>query len=135
VNKHLKIVIFYWIPVLLWMGVIFYLSSQPDLKTPFGIWDTILRKFAHAFEFGVLTLLVWRTLAQYQLKLFKLIGWSSVIGLLYAISDEWHQYFVNTRNGNIWDLLIDCVGIVVIVIIVGSYYRNKEVKQIKKKLS
>ena len=134
-NKHLKIVIFYWIPVLLWMGVIFYLSNQPDLKTPFGIWDTILRKFAHVFEFGILTLLIWRALAQHQLKLLQLIGWSSVIALLYAISDEWHQHFISTRNGDIWDLLIDCIGIIVIVIIVGSYYRRKEVRQIKQKFN
>ncbi|MFC1651599.1 VanZ family protein [Patescibacteria group bacterium] len=132
-SKHLKTILFYWLPVILWMGVIFYLSNQPDLKTNLGIWDTILRKIAHAFEFGILTLLVWRTLAQYQLKLFYLIGFSSLISLLYAISDEWHQSFINSRNGNVLDVLIDCVGIVVIIIIVGSYYRSKEVRKIKKK--
>ena len=49
-------------PPLLLMGVIFFLSAQPDLNSGLGTWDTILRKLAHMAEFGLLWLLWWRAL-------------------------------------------------------------------------
>src|SRR5437867_2957870 len=42
----------YWLPVLLWAGVIFALSSVPSLGTGLGAWDTILRKGAHVTEYA-----------------------------------------------------------------------------------
>jgi len=36
------------------MGLIFFLSAQPDLSTGLGTWDFILRKLAHITEYGVL---------------------------------------------------------------------------------
>ena len=117
------------------MGVIFYLSNQSDLKTDLGTWDLILRKIAHMFEFGVLALLIWRALAQYKLKLFWLISLSGLASLLYAVSDEIHQSFIAKRIGSVVDVLIDCVGILVVIIVVGFYYRNKNVREIKRKLN
>ena len=49
-------------PPLLLMGVIFFLSAQPDLNSGLGTWDTILRKLAHMAVFGLLWLLWWRAL-------------------------------------------------------------------------
>ena len=34
-------------PPLLLMGLIFFLSAQPDLNSGLGTWDTVLRKIAH----------------------------------------------------------------------------------------
>src|SRR6185503_19159517 len=36
-----------WLPVVLWAGLIFGLSSVPDLGTELGTWDLVLRKLAH----------------------------------------------------------------------------------------
>ena len=49
-------------PPLLLMGLIFFLSAQPDLNSGLGTWDTVLRKLAHMAEFGLLWLLWWRAL-------------------------------------------------------------------------
>ena len=49
-------------PPLLLMGLIFFLSAQPDLSTGLGTWDLILRKLAHMAEYGLLWLLWWRAL-------------------------------------------------------------------------
>lgn len=96
----------------LWCGTIFYLSSLPSLVTPWGIWDIILRKIAHITEYGILAFLVWRAIFHsIKINLTKVYAWSGALSLLYAISDEIHQSFVPTRNGSIFDILIDGVGI------------------------
>jgi len=101
-----------WLPVGLWCGVIFYLSGLPDLATPWGTWDIILRKIAHIAEYGILAFLVWRAVFHsLKITLSKTYTWSGALSLLYAISDEIHQRFVPTRNGSIYDILIDSVGI------------------------
>ncbi len=87
------------------MALIFFLSAQPDLGTGLGVWDTILRKGAHMTVFGTLWLLWWRALGYGQPAA------SIAITLAYAVSDEWHQSFVEGRSGSPWDVAIDAAGV------------------------
>jgi VanZ family protein len=89
------------------MGVIFFLSAQPNLRTELGTIDLVGRKFVHAFEFGLLWFLWLRAL-----------GWrghapwtAAAIAIGYAISDEFHQTFVDGRQGSPRDVLIDSAGV------------------------
>ena len=101
-----------WLPVGLWCGTIFYLSSLPYLATPWGAWDIILRKIAHITEYGILAFLVWRAIFHsIKINLSKAYAWSGALSLLYSISDEIHQSFVPTRHGSVFDVLIDAFGI------------------------
>ena len=93
------------------MALIFFLSAQPDLGTGLGVWDTILRKLAHATEFGLLFLLWHRALR------FRNLPAAVVITVAYAISDELHQTQVPTRHGSPVDVLIDCAGIAIAVVL------------------
>ena len=61
----------------LWAAVIFALSAIPGLATDLGVWDTILRKAAHATEYAILALLLFRALGR-ELPAFA-------IGFAYAI--------------------------------------------------
>ena len=92
-------------PPLVLMGLIFYLSAQPDLSSGLGVWDTIGRKFVHMAVFGALWILWWRALGSGH------PGPAIAIALLYAVSDEWHQSFVDGRHGSPWDVAIDAAGI------------------------
>ena len=94
-----------WTPVLLWAGVIFALSSVPDLGTGLGTWDLVLRKLAHAAEYAILGALLLRTLGQVLPAL--------ALGIAYAASDELHQHFVRGRTGASLDVLIDAVGVAI----------------------
>ncbi|MDP8909087.1 MAG: VanZ family protein, partial [Chloroflexota bacterium] len=94
-----------FLPPLLLMAVIFWLSAQPGLNSGLGVWDTVLRKLAHMVEYGLLWFLWWRAL-----------GYGSprpaiVIALAYAASDELHQNFVAERVGSPVDWAIDAAGI------------------------
>ena len=93
-----------WLPVVAWAAVIFAVSSVPSLGTGLGLWDLVLRKLAHLTEFAVLGLLLARALP--DLPAFA-------AGVVYAISDEVHQHFVDGRVGAPLDVGIDAVGVLV----------------------
>jgi VanZ family protein len=98
-----------WAPVVVWAAVIFALSSVPDLGTGLGTWDLVLRKLAHAAEFGLLGLLLARATRRPLLAV--------VIGVLYAVSDELHQHVVPGRRAAPLDVLIDAAGVVAGVVV------------------
>jgi VanZ family protein len=108
-NKFLK----YWLLVLLWASLIFYLSSKPGLNSGMAVfWDVFLRKLAHSAEFGLLFLLIFRALkAGHNLSFKKALIWSLVAAVLYAFSDEAHQYFVPDRQARLKDVGIDSLGV------------------------
>ena len=92
-------------PPLAVMMLIFALSATPDLSSGLGAWDTLLRKLAHITIFGVR----WLTLARATRWRRPIL--CTVIALLYAISDEVHQSFVDGRHGSPVDVAIDALGI------------------------
>ncbi|MCX5782643.1 MAG: VanZ family protein [Elusimicrobia bacterium] len=101
-----------WVPVLIWCSVIFFFSSIPNLKTEFGFWDLILRKAAHITEYAILFLLLRRAVARTypDLKDISVYFISGIFSILYAFSDEFHQYFVVTRGPSLADVMIDSIG-------------------------
>ena len=94
-----------WLAVIFWCGVIFWFSSVPNLSTGLGTWDLILRKGAHLTEYAILMILLVRTRIPVWLAL--------VFGVLYASSDEWHQTYVEGREGRPRDVLIDTIGLLI----------------------
>ena len=89
-------------PPLLLMGVIFFLSAQPDLNSGLGTWDTILRKLAHMAEYAILAVLLVRATGSY--------AWAFALAVGYAATDEVHQLFVRGRHGSPVDVAIDAAG-------------------------
>ena len=108
-------------PPLLLMGLIFFLSAQPDLSSGLGGWDTVLRKGAHMAEYGLLWFLWWRALG------YGNPVWAVAIALAYAASDEYHQTFVEGRSGSPLDVAIDAVGIGVAVLLARRYSQPRSV--------
>ncbi len=107
-------------PPLAIMALIFALSATPDLSSGLGAWDMLLRKLAHITIFGVL----WLTLARATYWRRPILA--SVIAILYAISDEVHQSFVDGRHGSPVDVAIDTtgIGLAVLAWIVVTRRRN-----------
>jgi VanZ family protein len=93
-----------WLPVVLWAGVIFTISSVPSLDSGLGVWDTVLRKTAHAGEYAILGALLYRAVRREPAAI--------VLGSLYAVTDEVHQSFVSGRHGSPLDWLIDTAGVI-----------------------
>ncbi len=87
------------------MALIFALSATPDLGTDLGTIDVILRKLGHVTIFATL----WLTLARATAWRRPILA--TVVALLYACSDEWHQTFVEGRHGAPSDVAIDAIGV------------------------
>ena len=92
-----------WLPVVLWAGLIFGLSSVPDLGTGLGTWDLVLRKIAHFCEYAVLGLLLARAVGREAV--------AALAGVAYAGTDEVHQHFVAGRHAAVRDVAIDAAGV------------------------
>ena len=111
-----------WVAVAVWMGVIFFLSSQTGGESaglsariveglnevlPGADVDAlgvIVRKGAHVTEYAILgALLAWAFRGR--------SGWAIPVGVAYAVTDEVHQLFVPGRAGQAGDVLIDSIGV------------------------
>jgi len=98
-----------WLPPLLLMGVIFFLSAQPSLDSGLGVIDQVGRKLIHFAEYALLCFLWWRALVTVtspgRAALFAFLLASG-----YAATDEYHQTFVEGRHGSQIDWAIDSAG-------------------------
>lgn len=132
-KRENSIKIISWFVVLVWMGVIFFLSHQPasasselssgitafvmtvieKLISPSmidpGTFHFFIRKSAHFFAYFTLGLLVIHALRSH------IHGYSGLllalgICIVYATSDEVHQLFIPGRSGEVMDVLIDSAG-------------------------
>jgi VanZ family protein len=125
----------YWLPVILWMTVIFSFSSDSHsfqrssrILAPILNWlfpgmapDTrdeivfIARKGAHLTVYAVLAFLVWRAWRKPSWRdprpwRWREAGVALLVAGMYAATDEFHQTFVPGRDGCVRDVLIDSCG-------------------------
>ena len=98
------------------MALIFWLSAQPELSTDLGVADLILRKLAHMVAFGALAALWWWALRPTSPRALAV---AMAIAAAYAITDEYHQTYVEGRNGSPLDVAIDWAGICIAALLVS----------------
>ena len=125
----------FWLPLLLWMTVIFSASSDrasfehsSRIIGPLLHWVFphitertvhsvvfLVRKLAHLTEYAILAWLIWRLLANRRSPSVPSghsadFGFTVMIVFLYAASDEFHQRFVPSREASLGDVLLDTAG-------------------------
>ena len=138
----------YWLPVLLWMALIFIAST--DLMStehtarfigPFLRWfapdisdatvasiQFVVRKCAHFTAYAILSALLLRALRQHLLAARSV---AFVLAALYAVLDELHQSFVPSRTGSPWDVVIDIIGALLgLVIYVRMTRRTNDLRSV-----
>ena len=113
------------------MGLIFFLSSLPsqEIKIDEEIPDYIL----HIIEYLLLCI-------------FLLLGYTKgvegnftkrayfiavIISIMYALSDEFHQSFVPTRDANIKDIIADIIGSFLAIGIIYLFMQRKKIFHLK----
>ena len=133
--------------IVLWMILVFYLSNQIaddsaelsggltrkvlqilhiiDGKTveEQAIIETVFRKLAHFCLYtagGILILL--------HINLYKITGKRKILtswflGTAYAVTDEIHQLFIPGRSGEIRDVCIDSLGIIIGIILLFKFLK------------
>jgi VanZ family protein len=101
-----------WLPVVLWAGLIFAFSTRPNLRfVQADDVDFVVRKAGHMFAFGVLAVLLWRALTSASVG--RALLWSWVLATAYAATDEFHQSFTQGRHPSVVDVGIDSAGAVI----------------------
>jgi VanZ family protein len=142
--KRMRRFIKNWLPVLVWLGVIFLGST--DLMSaehtsrfivPFLRWlkpdispeslasiHFIVRKGMHLSEYAVLTLLLLRaavcmTNLKSSTAILCLSVWVACV--LVAATDEFHQAFVQSRGASVKDIMIDSAG-AILGLLIGAIF-------------
>lgn len=104
-----------WLPLIFWMSLIFYISSIPDLTPGFSSdgANIFFSKLAHIAEYAILTALLIRAFGGKNsgFSFQSVLQLAFLTALLYAVSDEYHQLFVQGREGTFRDVVIDAIGI------------------------
>jgi VanZ family protein len=118
-----RILVLYWLPPVVWMSLIFYLSSRSGLPD-FQSFDIALKKGAHLTAYGVLYFLLFRAFHSIRPSTnpppTRLCLLAALVAVLYAVSDEIHQSFVPLRNATAQDVLVDSFGILLMYLLVRT---------------
>lgn len=105
-----KKALIYYLPVILWMILIFWLSNRPKIvKLENSSFDFIIGKTAHITEYAVLLILIYWAVCK---NIIVDNNWKIplLLTVLYAVTDEIHQLFIPTRTGMMRDVIIDGIG-------------------------
>lgn len=117
-----------WLPAMIVMMAIFFLSGQPASRIPnFGDYDLLIKKLGHASGYALLGLAYYFALPPY-LKVGYRWALALLMAILFALSDEFHQSFVEGRNSSLIDVMIDTAGAACALSLGAIYSSNSRSK-------
>lgn len=100
-----------WAPAVVWMSVLFYLSSLSD-PAP-GDLSMIPDWISHPVAYAILAFLFCRALAAGRPLVLGHALVAVALATAYGITDEWHQSFVARRDASTVDVVKDLAGAIV----------------------
>jgi VanZ family protein len=139
-----------WWPAVVWIGLItfestdFFSSEHTGsllytlLTRLFGqinfydflIFHHYLRKTGHVVGYGMLSLLLlrgWRaTLGRVHTLLLRMALLSWLGTAFVAAMDEWHQSYIPSRTGTVWDVALDSVAGVAFLLVAYFWLRRSD---------
>jgi len=147
----MRVFLKYWLPLLIWIGVIFVGSTDlmsaehtSRFLVPILHWlkpdmapETLrsihfaMRKSAHVFEYAILALLLWRALrsgSAMRPKMSMLVAAVLLGCAVFAASDEFHQSFVKSRTPSVRDVLLDIAG-ALFGLLIGASFAHRRSKE------
>ena len=132
-SENIKYFLRYHLPPLIFMGLIWWWSSIPNLKLSDGEAEFFRRKAVHLAEYGLLWVLIYRSFV--GKKWFSHIRDNApkvilalCLATLYGALDEVHQMYVPTRTGMIRDVGIDFLGVLMTItgiFLYSTYQKSK----------
>ena len=122
----------YKLPAVLWALLIFTVSSFPKLPSVPGGFSSI-DKVAHFFEyfiFGIFLSIAFISLPV-TINLKRKLLYAALVGIVYGISDEFHQSFVPGRETSLADTIADAAGAIASQFFFYSLYVRSKWLQLK----
>lgn len=139
-----------FVPVVVWMTIIFCMSTdiasaahtsriiEPLLRwlipgiTPahLDLAHEVIRKCGHITEYSVMALLMLRALRMLSatpaaLWSWSLAGWALLGSAAYAATDEFHQEFVPSRGPAVHDVVLDSAAACVALLLAFWWNRRR----------
>ena len=144
-----------WLLVVIWMSTIYYFSNMNSIHSnnisksaiektieitdknmdsnvkmrQVNTYNLPVRKITHFIMYFILSLLIMNALHYLSINNKIMILLCLLWGFFYACGDEYHQTFILGRTGQIRDVLIDFLGIVIGCLIYTIGYRVIELKK------
>ena len=130
-------------PLLIWIGVIFFLSSNNGSMQETSIfigpllhylfpnapeatiqaYHGFIRKCAHFSVYFVLAMLAFRAFRPFPI-LWKVLTAMTVVAVVASL-DEFNQSFEISRTSSPWDVVLDCIGGAFGIAAVAIIYRRQ----------
>jgi hypothetical protein len=111
-----------WAPVIIWVLIIFKLSSGMVPQASSLYWPNFaFMKSAHAFFFGALAILIYRALRGEGLSRKRAAIWALALTIAYGASDEIHQIFTQGREAKVRDVFIDGTGASIVIYLIYKF--------------
>lgn len=146
-----KVRLWRYLPLLFWLGFIFFASTGemsasntsrfirpvllwlfPNISEPtLELIHVLIRKCAHFAEYALLALLAARAFTTSS-KSFLRNHWflsSLLLVIIYALLDEYHQTFVSSRMGSIYDSMIDTTGGLAALVVFSLWRKWRDKKR------
>lgn len=125
----------YW-PAIIWMGVIFFLSSVPGVPRPgeqdlysLFVWlPPDIQNLLHVPVFGLLALLWQQAFGLRNVNLQWAASAAVALTVSYGFLDEWHQSFVFGRYASLTDVALDGVGALLAVLVGHQWLKQQRAR-------
>lgn len=113
-RERLKSVALAWLPALVYMALIFILSSIPTLAS-YSKHLPFRDKGAHFLEYAMLGALTTHAAGRTfpELHRGRVFLFGVMLATLFGVSDELHQAFVPGRRADFGDIIADLLGAIV----------------------
>ncbi len=85
--------------------------------------EGFIRKVAHMTEFGILSVLLYIWIGQWEMGFLRRGGTAAAAAAIYAATDEIHQLFVPGRSGRFSDVCIDSAGALAGVLVFALFVK------------
>ncbi len=115
----------YHLPVLLYAAAILTVSSLTELQTP-EVKGVELDKLAHLLEYAIFAFLTFRSFCRWELRLVSRHAFlfSALFLTLFAALDEIFQKFIPGRHSEVWDILADLLGALLVLVLMELHRRK-----------
>lgn len=116
--------LYYGGPVLVYAGLIYFLSSQSQFPEEFPSFFGF-DKVVHFVEYYIFGWLLYRWFSSPDRVWGRrgVLLMTLLVGIGYAVGDEWHQSFVPGRDASFFDALFDAAGIAVAAVTYPFIFR------------
>lgn len=85
--------------------------TEEDEKIVISNIEYLIRKMAHYSIYALGGFLIYLEMALYKISFKSKVLFTQLLGSIYAVTDEIHQFFVPGRSARIKDVIIDSCGV------------------------